>query len=193
MAKRTNKCQWCKVSDTSKEEMDIELVGKNQSAKYYHKVCYVPFLKEKEFKKKERVELDSLIEVIKEIYGVKVIPNSAYPFLQDLRNGTKFFGKYDYSYKQGYSYSIIAETYDYCSDTIQYYNGVKSFNGFMGAFRYGLAIVCDKLSIVEQRKKQRENSKVLIEKHIDQMEDDNEFATSYKPSNKSSITEFLDD
>lgn len=184
------------VSDTPKDEMKFDLVGKNQTKKYFHEDCFDKYLADKAFKENERVELDKLIEVIKEIYGVKIIHHSVYPFLQDLRNGTKFFGKYDYKYKEGYSYSLIAETFEYCSETIEYANARKNFNGFSNALRYGLAIVCDKLSFVENRRKTRENQKVRMEKHMENIEDvGQEFETNYKKPSKSNtdITAFLDD
>lgn len=195
MARRTRKCQWCKVSDTPKEEMEVEYVGKNKTPKYYHKDCYKKFLEDKAFKEKERNELDKLVEVIKKIYGVKTLPTSAYPYLQQLRNGEEFFGRYQKRRKEGYDYSTIAEAFEYCSDTIEYWNSVKPFNGFINAFRYGLAIVCDKLPLIDQRRKQREKNKELIAKHIEQMEESiHEFQTSYKkPSNKTDISDFLDD
>lgn len=192
---RTIKCNKCGISDTIKDELEFELVGEKQLKKYYHKGCFQEHLKDKVFKAQERVELDKLVEVIKDIYGVKLIPNGVYPFLQDLRNGNKFFGKHDYKYKEGYTYDLIAETFSYCSDTIEYWNAKKSFNGFSHALRYGLAIVCDKLSIVEQRRKQREKQKQLINIHLENADaEDNEFETSYKKSKKSNadITDFLD-
>lgn len=197
MAKRTTwKCQWCGVSDTHKDEMEVEMSqGKKPVAKRYHKHCYQEYLKDKEFKEQERIELDKLVEVIKKLYGVKVVPHSAYPFLQDLRNGTKFFGRNDYKYKQGYSYDLIAETFEYCSDTIEYWNAKKSFNGFTNALRYGLAIVCDKLSVVENRRKDRERQESLVEKHLENTKpEEEEFTSSYKKKQKSNtdITDFLD-
>jgi hypothetical protein len=187
------KCQKCGLKDTHREDMDFDLIGKTK--KYYHKGCYQAHLKEKEFKELERIELDKLVEVIKEIYGVKTIPNNAYPYLQDLRNGNKFFGKYDYKYKQGYTYELIAETFNFCSDTIEYWNARKSFSGFTNALRYGLAIVCDKLSVVEERRKQQEKQKLLIEKHLENVDvEEQVFDSNYKkPSKRTDISDFLDD
>lgn len=191
---RTLKCQRCGVSDTIKEEMEFELVGAKQTKRYYHKHCFQEHLKDKAFKEQERVELDKLVEVIKSIYGVKTLPNSCYPFLQDLRNGTKFFGKYDYKYKEGYTYDLIADTFNYCSETIEYWNGRKNFNGFTSALRYGLAIVCDKLSIVEQRRRDKERQEELINKHVETVEiESDEFVSSFKKKKTNTdITDFLD-
>ena len=80
---RMLKCQRCGVADTEKDELEFDLVGEKKPVKkYYHKSCYQEHLKDKEFKAKESKELDELIEVIKDIYGVKVVPNTIYPFLQ---------------------------------------------------------------------------------------------------------------
>ena len=192
---RTVKCQRCKVSDTVKTEMAVEYVGAKKTAKYYHQHCYEEHLKEKEFKEQERVELDKLVDVIKKIYSVKTIPNNAYPYLQDLRNGTKFFGKHESKYKEGYTYDLIAETFDYCSETIEYWNARKNFNGFTSALRYGLAIVCDKLIIVENRRKQNEKQRQAMERHIENInEDDHIFEPNFKkkPSKHTDIMDFLD-
>ena len=190
------KCQQCLVSDTMKEDLVFDLVGKKQTRKYFHKDCYDTYLKEKEFKAKERKEMDELVEVIRDIYGVKTLPFQAYPFINELRNGTRFFGKYDYKYKEGYSYSLIAETFRFCSDTIEFWNANKNFNGFMNAFRYGLAIVCDKLAVVEQRQKNKESQQVRIEKHVEIITGHGqEFESSYKKQKKPKIdiTDLLDD
>lgn len=191
---RKLKCQWCKVTDATKDEMVAERVGKQN--KYYHKDCYQKYLEDKAFKEKERIELDELVEVIKRIYGVKTLPTSVYPFLQQIRNGEELMGRgRQKKRKEGYSYSLIAEAFDYCSDTIEYWLSQKSFNGFLQAFRYGLAIVVDKLPVVEKRRRQREMSQAMIEKHIEQVEaSDLVFESNYKKkSSDVDISEFLDD
>jgi hypothetical protein len=192
---RNVKCQWCGVSDTPKDEMMFEMTtGKKPVRKNYHKNCYNDYLKDKEFKQKEAEELDKLVEKIKDIFGAKAVPSSIYPYLQDLRNGTRFFGKYDYKYKQGYTYDLIAETFDYCSETIEYWVARKNFNGLTSALKYSLAIVCDKLQVVENRRKQREKQRMLIEKHIENVDGENqEFETSYKKKKQVDDLDFLDD
>jgi len=177
--------------------MEVEtIVGeKKTTRKYFHKHCYEDYLKVKAFKESERAELDKLIEKIKKIYGVKVVPHNVYPFLQDLRNGTKFFGKNDYKYKEGYTYDLIAETFEYCSDTIEYYNSRKTFDGLSNAVRYGLAIVCDKLMVVESRRKQIVKQKLQIERHLESVDETTEeFETNYKKptKGKADISDFLD-
>jgi hypothetical protein len=196
MAKKTRKCGYCKIDDTNKEYMVAEASGKKKiTYKYYHKNCHTRFLKQKAFKEKERRELDDLVNTIMEIYGVKVLHNSVYPLLQDLRNGNKFFGKKDYKYKEGYSYKLIEETFRFCSDSIERANSQKNFSGFTHAFRYGLAIVCDKLMVVEAKQRHDAQAEKMIEAHASKIKPTGkEFETSYKPKeNKNDITEFLDD
>lgn len=196
---RKVKCQHCGVTDTPRSEMEFELVGKAKPVrKYYHKGCYGDFLEEKKFKEKERKEKDELVEVLKNIYGVKEIPRQVYPLLESLRNGERVFGakqNMGKRYKQGYSYSLIKATFEHCEDTINYWNGVKDFNGFMGAFKYGLSIVIDKIYFVEQRQKEQENKKRLIDSHIENVDEDmHVFESNYKKTSKDSndISDFLD-
>lgn len=195
--KKTRVCQWCKVDDTLLEDMECEKVGKVN--KFYHKHCHQEFLKDKEFKESEKIEKDELVEVLKKIYGVKEVPRQVYPLLESLRNGLPVFGarqNIGKRYKLGYKYSLIRETFEYCSDTIEYWNKTKDFNGFMGAFKYALSIVIDKIYIVEQRVKQREDKKVLMSKHLESLDTSNqEFKSNYKKkeSKGADITDFLDD
>lgn len=199
---RKVKCQQCGVTDTPKSEMEFELVGqKRPMRKYYHKSCYQDFLKDKEFKAQEKKELDSLVETIEDIFGLRKqgLTQQAYPLLQNLRNGEKVFGKQTIGkrYKEGYTYSLIEETFRHCEDTINYWLGVKNFDGFMGAFKYSLTIVIDKIYFVEQRAQEREAREAMIEKHIENVESTEEvlFESNYKKkeSNDDDILDFLDD
>lgn len=196
---RLVKCQYCGVTDTPKDEMEFELVGKTKPVrKYYHQTCYQKFLEDKRFKEKEAEELDKLKTTIEDIFGIKQLPNQAYPFLQKLRNGEQVFGKQNMGkrYKEGYTYSLIEETFRHCEDTIHYWLDRINSDGFMGAFKYALAIVIDKIYFVEQRAKERENKDKMIEKHIEQVEvSDVMFESNYKKKNKKDddILDFLDD
>lgn len=180
--------------------MTFELVGnKKKVKKFYHlKPCYDSHLADKAFKQKESEELDDLVKVIMKIYGVKELPTQAYTLLQKLRNGERVFGKRQNigkRYKQGYSYPLIAETFDHIEETIYYWNERKDFEGFMGAFKYALTIVIDKIYFVEKRKQEREQKQKMIDEHVKEVEHLDEFESGFKKktSNKSDITEFLDD
>ena len=201
MAKKTRKCMRCKLDDTLMEEMEFELVGATKpQKKFYHKACFVEHLKEKEFKRIEAEKLDVLTEKIKEIYGVKEVSKQAFPMLQKLRNGEKVFGNQknvSKRYKEGYDYLLIAETFDYCSETIEYWNSVKPFDGFMSAFRYAMTIIIDKIYVVEKRARTREAEERKMEVHMKRVQAEEEIFedTNYKkPSkNKSDFTDFLDE
>jgi len=179
--------------------MEFELVGNAKPVrKYYHKSCYKNFLDDKRFKEEEAKELDSLKETIENIFGVKQLPNQAYPFLQKLRNGEQVFGRQNIGkrYKEGYKYSLIEETFVHCEDTIHYWLGVKDFNGFMGAFKYALSIVIDKIYYVEQRANERESKKAMMDRHIEHVIDEDVFESNYKKKaskTQDDILDFLDD
>lgn len=196
MAKKTRKCMRCKIEDTNVEDMEFEIVGeKRPLKKFYHKHCFVEHQQEKQFKAEEAEKLDRLVETLKKIYGVKTVPPQAYPFLQKLRNGEPVYGKQDCSkrYKEGYDYLLIEETFDYCSETIEYYNGTKGFNGFMQAFKYALSIIIDKIYFVEQRVKDRNRAEIVAQKQLEQMEMQEEHVSNYKkPTRKNDISAFLD-
>jgi hypothetical protein len=200
MAKRTVKCQKCGISDTPKEEMEFYLAGnKKPQKKYYHKgECWQAYLKDKAFKAEEQVKKDLLNDTLKEIYGVKEVPSSAWTLLEALRGGNPVFGarqNMSKRYKEGYDYILIKETFEHCSETIEYYNRTKNFDGFLGAFKYALTIIIDKIYFVEQRKKERERQQLKIDKHLESVEENNQvFETNYKKpaKNKSDITDFLD-
>lgn len=197
MAKRTRKCQRCKIEDTNVEDMEFEIVGdKRPLRKFYHKHCFAEHQQEKEFKAEEAVKLDKLVETLKKIYGVSTVPPQAYPFLQKLRNGEPVYGKQDVTkrYKEGYDYLLIEETFDYCSETIEYYNGTKGFNGFMQAFKYALSIIIDKIYFVEQRVKDRKRAEIMAQKQMEQMEFEEVHTQSNykKPTHKNDISDFLD-
>lgn len=195
---RVVKCQYCGEKDTETQDMEFEVVGVSKpQKKYYHKQCYPNYLEEKEFKEKERKEKDELVEVIKDIYGVKDLPYQVFPLLESLRNGEQVFGgrKENKRYKQGYTYPIIMETYKYCQDTIEYWNSVKNFDGFIGAFKYGLSIVLDKLYIVESREKEKEQKEKIMDSFMDNNAGfHDEFTTNYKKKNNKNddILDFLD-
>lgn len=196
---RNVKCYWCNVTDTPKDEMEFEMVGQKKPVrKNFHKGCYPAHLKDKEFKAKEQEEKDKLTEVIKKIFGVEEVPRQAFPLLEALRNGEPVFGKKQKigkRYKEGYEYSLIKETFEYCSDSIDYWLRTKDFNGFMGGFKYSMSIVIDKIYTVEKKAKVREKKKELINKHLEQVEvEDQIFESNYKvpKKNDNDISEFLD-
>lgn len=193
---RNVKCQWCNISDTPKDQMEFELVGE-KTKKYYHKDCWDKYLKHKEFLADEMLKKNELNEVLKDIYGVKELPNQAWVLLEKLRGGNPVFGakqQIGKRYREGYEYPLIKETFEYCSDTIEYWNGVKNFNGFMSAFKYALSIVIDKIYIVEQRVENVKKQQAMMEKHLEKVEDTyEEFKTGFKKKTKNTdITDFLD-
>lgn len=204
MAGKKRKCFWCNVTDTNMQDMEFVMVGETKPRKlHYHKgECWEAYQEHQAFIDKELEELDELRLYIEDLYGVSKgegLPKTAYSLLQKVRNGEpalrnqKNMGK---RYKEGYTYPVIRETYDYCSETIEYWNRRKKFDSFMSGFIYGLTIVIDKLYFIDQRVTERKRLESLADKHLKEMEaqGDVEFKSNYKKPSKSNtdISDFLD-
>lgn len=192
------KCQWCEIKDTDRKEMEVEVIQQKKPVnKYYHKHCWKKYQERKSIIAKEMPLKDELNEVIKQIYGVEELPNQAWIMLENLRAGNPVFKKQTIGkrYRQGYEYPLIKATFEHCSETIEYWNGVKNFDGFMGAFRYAMSIIIDKIYVVEQRLEDQKRQQMMIEKHVEKVAEPEEFVSAYKEKKKDSgdFTDFLDD
>jgi hypothetical protein len=53
--------------------------------KYCHATCEEQYRKDKEFKAKERKEMDELYETLKRLYGIKLLPKSFFTQIQQYR------------------------------------------------------------------------------------------------------------
>lgn len=130
--------------------MVIDYIGKQK--KRFHHNCHKQYLEDQEFKRKEKEELDDLVETIKEVHNIEIIPNQFYSYLQDLRNGNELFGRIGQKKsKQGYTYMTIARTYEYCRDSIDWARNNRDFKGTLPMLKYTMAIIRDKISQVDYR------------------------------------------
>lgn len=185
---RQVKCQQCG------QKGDKEKMIQEKSKKYYHaEVCHGKFIKQQEFKTKEREELHNLVELIKDIHDKEVIPGGFFPYLQGLRNGDVLFGKVKKQYKKGVSFNLIADTYEYCKDKIDWAKKNKRFDDTMQELKYGLAIVKNNIDKVKDLNRIRDIQKQLQEadykKHCkDYVETELKYK---KKENKNDISEFL--
>lgn len=139
------KCQWC-GKKTERNEMSKIKKG------YIHPECLIKYEAEQAKKELEREQLDSLVKTIKQIHNIPdeiPLPNSFYPFLQDLRNGTtRFRGPVQKKRKQGVGYDVIEEAYHLAQKGIEWAkDGNRDFKGSLNKeLNYGLAVVRDKLN-----------------------------------------------
>ncbi|WP_226035742.1 hypothetical protein [Aquibacillus saliphilus] len=193
---RQFKCQYCKNKDID-EKMVIVKHGKQN--KRYHKVeCYDLYIKDQEFKQQEKLELDELVEVIKEVHGIEVVPPQFFSYLQDLRNGNQLFGKVGQKKsKSGYSYKAISMTYEENKDTINWAKNNRDFNGTMNLLKYTRAIVADKVGQVayriESRDRKREFEKATEQQAESVFEHINKQPKKYKKTDsKKDASSFLD-
>ncbi|PYY28217.1 hypothetical protein [Paenibacillus illinoisensis] len=153
---------------------------KFEDKRYYHKeCCHEKYLKEKAFKANERLEMDSLAATIAKVHKLKTvstIPNTFYPYIQELRNDSVLFGRVNKRYKQGITYRTIENTYQYCSEKIEWAKGNKEFKNLMSELRYCFAIVKNNIEncLRDENKisKQKAETEILMN-HVDSMRDVN--------------------
>lgn len=166
-------CGWCK----NKEEKSLMIQESNK--KYYHRIdCHQEFIKDKEFKQKEREELNSLTDTIVEIMGYTnrhSIPDSFYSsYLQPFRNDDVLFGKIEKKYKEGFSFKTIEETFIYCKNDIKKYVSMKrekgEFQNTMHELRYTWKIVRDNIENMFKAKKKETKRNIQITNLHDNLE-----------------------
>lgn len=182
LSNRTLKCFWCGIKD---KEDKIEVVNGTQKKRYHKLNCYDLYIKDQEFKKKEKEELDELVEVIKKVHGIETIPSQFYSYLQDIRNGNELFGRIgNKKSKQGYPYKTITATYEECLDSINWARNNRDFKGTMALLKYTRAIILDKIDGVsykiESRKRKEEVEKATEEQAVNVFEHINRQPTEYK-------------
>ncbi|MBM7598252.1 hypothetical protein JOC34_000609 [Virgibacillus halotolerans] len=155
---RLYKCPECDDKDIE-DNMVIDYIGKQK--KRFHPKCHKRFLAEAEFKRVEKKEMDELVETIKDIHDIKLIPNQFYSFLQDIRNGNELFGNVGTKKsKQGYSYAHIAKAYESNIDQINWAMNNRQFKNDLVMLKYSLAIIksnIDQVSKHLEEKQERED------------------------------------
>src|SRR5699024_11275299 len=112
------------------EDIYIKKKIKNKLKKNYtikiSRLCYNKeykemYLKYKEFKEQEALELDSLYDYIKELHGLEIVDGRMFKRIQDLRNGNVSNYKSSYKkYKKGVPYSLMLESYKFSERNIDH-------------------------------------------------------------------------
>jgi hypothetical protein len=147
---RQYKCKWCGEKDYDNQ---MVIVQKGKQKIRYHKLnCYPAYLRDQEFKEKERKEKAELYETIMRIHNIEIIPPSFFPFIEDIRNGNILFGKIGSKrYKAGYPYHLIKATYERMEEEILKWKQIKGFKRKIDEMKYALAIVKNYLPDVEEQ------------------------------------------
>lgn len=155
MGTRKYKCYYCKKLIENNNELLEITYGKNNNIRRVHKSCY-------DFLEKEKNELDSLIEYIKKIYNIEIIPSSFYIRLQDIRNGNDTYNKVKKS-KKGYRYKLVEYTYKKNLKEIQ--RTLPNIKGDTNSqLLYGLAIVRNNINDVVKDLKAKQKRKKELDK-----------------------------
>lgn len=164
---RDVKCVYC-------EKYDNRDIMTNLKKRYIHYGCLEKHEKDMEFKEREKKELDRLVDYIKEVHNIKIVPSVFFPFLQDLRNGNTRRGKIigEKKYKEGYEYNVIRYTYRKYKDNIKWAIRNKGFTGTFNMLKYTVVIVSDRIGSVEKAykrsdvAKKREDSFIQNDKRV---------------------------
>jgi ribosomal protein S19 len=148
ISKRSYKCLVCSEKYLDDDMIIVEKVGKS-NRRVCKGGCHNKYLADKEKKRIEKEQLDDLVEVIKEVHGIEIIPPQFYSYLQDIRNGNELFGRVGTKKsKQGYSYKEIAETYKSITDSINWALSAKQFTNTMNMLKYTRSILLNNISTV---------------------------------------------
>ena len=130
--------------------------------KYYHLTCYDDFLKEKEFKQQELIELDHLYQYLLGVHDVKSLDGRMMEKIQDLRNGTvKMGNKKVVRYKNGVSYALMLDSYKFSASTIDEAIKNMQFDKKWNEFAYCFAIMNSNIPNVEKAQKFIEERKEI--------------------------------
>lgn len=219
MAARQIKCKHCDQEDKKEnlkivqiEHHRVKAVRDKTTGKIIHNVgdvyysniklhvdCEWQYFKDKEDRRIEEEKKDKLSFKIAEVYGldnIQLIPNQIWPFIQDIRNDSKLFGKLGKNYKKGIPYEGIALTFEYCKEKIKEAHRIKEFKDFQMELRYGLAIV--KNNLVDAKNEyemlHRQQKSLDIKKSIEfiSTETEEESPKYIKNENEDDISDLLD-
>ena len=176
------------------ETMVSEKQGKQN--KFYHQSCYEDYVADKEFKRNQVVLKQSLHDKVADIYKIPIdmLPKDYFSYIENIRNGEPAFKGHKPStkYKEGYEYTIIEKTYDYCRKDIEYWNEAKDFDSIGTAIRYGLRIILDKINYVNRQEQRYEAEDSVTAKKANGFKES--FESTYKKADRETdISDFLDD
>lgn len=202
MAKpKTYVCKQCGEKVVYTEQTPSLQIGKR--TRYFHDKCLNKYKEEKrneeeqaEFRKKENLLLDKLVEVAGEIHEVPKLPDMAYQMprswyhvIQDWRNGSqRYTHNFKKKYKKGIPYDVLIEAYKLSKDAIRWSKMDKNFKDTQQEVRYGLAIVNSKIpdAMKKLQRDQHMEKVAKIRQEAEAEELNKERETVYKKQNKAS-------
>ncbi|WP_431785903.1 hypothetical protein [Paenibacillus lactis] len=137
-----------------------------EDKRFYHKeYCHPKFLKEKERKRIENEQWDTLYQYIIKLHDLVVLPTGNITRLQDLRAGfTMKEGKKVRQWKNGPDFALMLEAYKLAEDSIKWCI-VNKLNGSKDAkaINYGISIMINKLNEANANRKKKARNKVETE------------------------------
>lgn len=158
----------CRICEKQSRQADMKVVKKSTNEYYHEGECWDKYLEKKAFNEKENKEMDYLWDVFEKVYGFPV-PSRFVHEIQDLRNGTMRYGKVRRKYKQGYSFTLIAETYLECAESIEWAKKTKNFKDLLSECRYGLAIISNNIVNVRDKMERKARQREEIQESVAEM------------------------
>jgi len=146
------KCVHCNKKTIDKYSHEEGKDYHSVDGKLVHDYCLEEYEKNKAIIEKDKKDLDELVDYLCKFLNVKILPTNTYTMLASIRNGDNgVLGGRAKNKKKGYGYDIILETFKTYADTMNYYLRTKNFDSVSNALRYMLAIVLNKIPMVEKR------------------------------------------
>lgn len=154
-------------------------------------------------KKREDENMHKLAQMVGKLHGVPknengnyMLPTSWYHQIQDLRNGTeRYSSNFKKKYKQGFSFTVIAEAYRISVKGINRAKKKISFESINQELNYGVAVVRnnipDAMKRLQARKQQDAVNKVKEKEFIENIETEREVAYQKKKA-VYDLSDFLD-
>jgi hypothetical protein len=162
---RVVKCPQCNEYEIFADRLKMKIFEKGSRKFYLHDDCYEKFVHQKEMQEKENIEKGKLYEFIKKIHDKKIIPNSFWFRIEDLRNGNfnKFTKMTRVNKKEGFTYPVIYKAYDLAKEQIRKTKGKINFQSDFSEFYYCLKIVENYLLKAEKLDKKEKREKIRLE------------------------------
>lgn len=194
---RPIKCRWCnEMGAKSSMKVDLKISESGRTTNIYvHDQCYAAYSENKLYLMKETDAKLRLHKLVADIYEVdyKEFPKSFFVFLEQVRNGND--RPKGGRYKEGISYELLAQVYEYCREEIKRVRTYKTFVSPKDELFYGLAIVRNNVFDVKRLNEQQrinDSRHEIVERKIESNVEHREQEIEYKPTGKKASNDISD-
>lgn len=136
--------------------------------------------------KKELTDKDKTLELMKQLHGVRVIPRSFIPVLEQFMEGE--YDHFEEEYVDSYTWDDVYYGYKAIKKEIEWAMQNRNFNSSLNKFRYTFAILKQRLPDVAEHRRKTRN---LLEANTKIVYTDEEVKRFSKSKSKVDISKFL--